>query len=168
MAQAHLAAAGFDDPIGLVESLYLRHLPSEEAYDKEVAGFEPHFDRAMNKSLLLKLAEQQADGDADVFRTLVDHGGTRSGSSVKIRAALLDQVFAADVLKQPPAEPQDLQRLRAMSRDYADGLSGKPAFNPARRDDYYRRFVDAPLHIHEMVYQAAYELAVARLKHGGR
>lgn len=163
MAQAHLAAAGFDDPLGEVERLYLAHLPAEKDHGDEVARFAPHFDRAMNKAVLVDVARQGVDGDAQVFKSLADSAATRSGSSVKMRAALFDAPFRADVRKDPTVDPQELRRHRVLSRHYADALAQKPVFDPAGRLPYHQRFVDMPFDVHQKVYQAAYEMAVDRL-----
>jgi len=186
MAQEHLAAAGFKDPVEKVESLYQKHFPSDEAYAAEVARFAPHFDAAIIKAEFLKAAELAAHDDAKAFKDLVHTA--RSASTVKTRAALLELPFkdavrtklkalpvdrstrsGADKLEFPREQREVVDRYREASRNYADALAEKPTFTPASNSAYYRRFVDVPLEIHRKVYKEAFELAEGRLqKHGAR
>ena len=169
MAQEHLAAAGFDDPVGTVEGLYRKYFPSDEAYAREVARFAPHFDAAIIKAEFLKAAELAAHDDAQAFKGLAETA--RSASTVKTRAALFELPFREAVSTRLPdkldrhQEPQEVvDRHRDASRMYADALANKPRFTPASNADYHKRFVDVPLEIHQKVYKDALELAEARLQ----
>ncbi len=183
MAQEHLAAAGFKDPVGKVESLYQTYFPSDEAYAAEVSRFAPHFDAAMIKAEFLKAAELAAHDDAKGFKVLTH--AARSASTVKTRAALLELPFKEAVRAKLNALPVDrsragsdkpdlhreqqevVDRYREASRNYADALAEKPTFTPASNAAYHRRFVDVPLEIHRKVYKEAFVLAEGRLKKNG-
>lgn len=181
MAQEHLAAAGFKDPVGKAENLYQKYFPGDEAYATEVARFAPHFDAAIIKAEFLKAAELAAHDDAQAFKALAD--AARSASTVKTRAALFELPFREAVRTKLNTLPVDrssrsqsdkpdltceqqmvVDRHRDASRNYADALAGKPAFMPASNSAYHRRFVDVPLEIHRQVYKDAFELAESRLQ----
>lgn len=158
MAAEHLAAAGVENPFELLAAMYEEELPSHDDYDAEVVRFAPHHQSLAVKAEFLRAAEQAAQGEAGRFASLARTA--RSGSRVRAQGALLEPL-----IKGPQREAD---RFRGPSAQFADAMDAREPFKPAPRDEYFARFVDAPLHVHEAVYgkALAHALDVLRQKVG--
>ena len=139
LAMQFLAAGGRLDPVGEVEAMYLDMYPNEDAYREEVEKFRGDYESAMFKAALLRKAEELAGGDPGKFRSLYEQ------------------------YARTAAEPERLGRL---AREVCSGKELRFAeFEPASRDRYFARFVDAPDHIHKKAYIRA--LGEAKLSLAG-
>ena len=132
LAEQHLATAGRIDPVGDVEAMYRDLLPDEAAYDAEVGQYREDFESAMHKAAYLNAIEEIAGDDAAEFARLYRLGANEADRILHGGAAY--QAKLVEVAQ-----------------------SGE--FNPASRDAYFDRFVDAPDHIHEQVYARAFREA---------
>ena len=137
VAEAGLSAAGFVDPVGYVQRMYRDMIPDEKAYKEEVKKFQEHFETVMYKAALMRKAAREAGDDPVRLKEEYERYAKLNATEMKKlgRAAFAE-------------EGKDV-----------------PEFAPAGRDDYFRRFVDAPEHIHEKVYKQA--LSEALLVSGG-
>ncbi|MCY4563605.1 MAG: hypothetical protein OXE40_03895 [Gammaproteobacteria bacterium] len=133
MALEHLEASGFEFPQETLEGLYRERLPSESEYEAEVKSFEKDYREAMRKAAYFRAIEEIAGEDAGEFRRLYGFGADEAG------------------------------RQRHGGPRYAELVAQIPAFAPPSAEEYYSRFDDHPLEIHEQVYGEAIELARARL-----
>ena len=133
MALAHLEAAGFEYPQETLEGLYRECLPGESEYEAEVKSFEKDYREATRKAAYFRAIEELAGEDAGEFGRLYGFGADEAG------------------------------RQRHGGPRYAELVARIPAFSPPSAEEYYARFDDHPLEIHEQVYGKAVELARARL-----
>ena len=133
LAVAHLEAAGFENPLEMLAELYRECLPGAAAYEAEAKSFEKDYREAMRKAAYLRAIEEIAGEDAEEFGRLYE--------------------FGADEAER---------RLHGGSR-YAELVAEIPAYDPPSAEDYYARFDDHPLEVHERVYGMAFERARARL-----
>jgi hypothetical protein len=157
MAHEHLAAAGVQNPARIIETLYRQLLPKDAEHDREAAGFAADFERGMVKAESLRAAETAAGDDGVAFALLA--AATRTGSSVRSHAALIDQRVAL-----AEGDRQTLLQSLQASETLADSVAALPRFKPASNADYQRRFVDAPMRLHEQVYSIALDLAKSHLR----
>ena len=135
-AQEHLAAAGFEDPVSTVEELYEELLPTDASYQDEVASFQKHYQDAMEIAAYLRNIKIQAGEDAVEYKRLYEMGKTPEG------------------------------REKGGKSQYLIAQSLIPKYKYASREDYFKRFVDSPEHIHHMVYMKAMLLASQALLNG--
>ena len=133
MAVAHLEAAGIENPLETLESLYREFLPSESEYEAEVRTFEKDYQEAMRKAAYFRAIEEAAGEDAKEFGRLYAFGADEEG------------------------------RRRYGGARYAELVGKIPAYSPPSAEEYYARFDDHPPAIHEQVYRKAFDLARARL-----
>lgn len=158
LAQAHLAAAGIEDPVGAVEKMYEELLPEDDAFDKEVKSFEADFDELMAMDEYLKAAKETADTDGEFFGAMAEKARTPASRK---SAATVARKIRENNLRDP--ENQDLiNRYVETLERYEAGLQTVPKFSPTTNMNYQKRFVDAPISMHETVYQRAFEMAVSR------
>jgi hypothetical protein len=182
-SQAHLTAAQVPDAGAVVQSLYAAQRPSEEAYQEEVATFKDEFDRVMQRACFAKAAQLAAGDDPVEFKRLME--STRSDNLQDMRAALelrvrqearyveLNDKFVRLLTEDEMQELIDLgverrtngsaERLTATQlalESFDQGLEQIPTYQPASRDEFYGRYVDEPMHVHEAVYREAHKLAL--------
>ena len=113
-AQAHLVAAGYEDPISVVDALYQASLPDAEEYNKEVEQFRAHYQAAMEKSVYLRIIEKSAGDNATRYKELFDPGRTTEG------------------------------RLAHGGEEYKAATALIPEYKPPAKEDYFNRFDDLP------------------------
>lgn len=157
LAQLHLSAAGFEDPVRQVEQLYDECIPSEEEFNAETASFEAHYRAAMEMAAFVSAADKAALGNKDEFARLMEVA--RSGTVDDMKAALESKVSEARRLLQPLS----LKAYVQASAQFNEALDKIPPYKPASRKDYFQRFVDLPLHVHERVVARAADMAIERL-----
>jgi len=164
MAAEHLAAVGVPNPLDEVDKLYLKYLPGDKEFAKEAATFEPHYRSLTTKAAFVRPADHASDGDAVEFASLLSK--VRSGSRVRAQGALLEPVLqpAFDRAKGVPTTGVSraaAERFRGPSEQFGDAMASREPYAPASRDDYFARFVDMPMHVHEAVYKEAFEKAMS-------
>lgn len=157
LAQAHLAAAGIPDPVGVVEKMYEKLLPEDDAFDKEVKNFEADFDELMALNEYSKAAEGAADTDAEFFGAMVEKA--RTPASRKSAAAVARKIREKNL--QDPENQDLINRYLETLRRYEAGLQTVPKFSPTTNMNFQKRFVDAPISMHEAIYRHAFDLAVS-------
>ena len=128
----HLAAAGIEDPVGVVESLYNALLPTEEQYQSEVAQFSAPYYEAKEKAAYLEIIQDKYGRNPESY----------------MQYTKPEYVMSSEARKTQGGQP------------YRERKAVIPDYQPASRGDYHERFIDSPMHIHEMVYKQA--LAIAR------
>ena len=133
MAVAHLEAAGFENPQVTLEGLYRRCLPDESEYEAEVKSLERDYREAMRKAAYFRAIEEIAGEDGTEFGRLYGFGADEAG-----------------------------RQLHGGAR-YVELVARIPAYDPPSVQEYFARFEDHPLEVHEQVYGMAFELARARL-----
>lgn len=153
VAMTMLAGAGFIDPVCEVERLYDRHRPTPREYEQEVARFAAPFRHAMLKAKLLQIAEQAAGDNAREYCRLAT--AAASGDVSRFRLALVPPAKSGEALKA---------RYQTAASACSDNV---PAFKPPSWAEFSKRFVDAPMHVHEQVVQEAFALALQTLKDRG-
>lgn len=133
-AQAHLVAAGYEDPVSVVDALYQAILPDDEEYNKEVEQFRVYYQAAMEKAAYLGIIEKSAGNDANRYKELFDLGNTAEG------------------------------RLAHGGEEYKAAIAMIPEYKPPAREDYFDRFDDLPVELHRSVYEKALQMAQDNLK----
>ena len=133
LAVAHLEAAGFENPQETLEGLYRECLPGASEYEAEVRTFEADYREAMRKAAYFRAIEEIAGEDAKEFGRLYGFGADEAG-----------------------------RQLHGGSR-YAELVEQIPSYDPPSAEEYYARFDDHPVEVHEQVYGMAFERARARL-----
>ena len=128
----HLAAAGIEDPVAVVESLYKALLPTEEQYRAEVEQFSAHYYEAKEKAAYLEIIQDEYSRSLEAYLRYT----------------------------QPEYVKSSEARITYGGQPYNARKDVIPEYQPASRRDYLERFIDSPMHIHEMVYKQA--LAIAR------
>ena len=128
----HLAAAGIEDPVAVVESLYSALLPTKEQYRSEVEQFSVHYYEAKEKAVYLKAIQNKHSRNPEAYLRYTQPEYVKSSEARITHGG------------QPYNEKRDLI----------------PEYLPASREDYLERFIDSPMHTHEMVYKKA--LVIAR------
>ena len=128
----HLAAAGIEDPVGVVESLYDALLPTEEQYQSEVEQFLYPYYEAKEKAAYLETVQDMYSRNPNLYMQYT----------------------------QPEYVKSSEFRRFYGGQAYDKRKKLIPEYQPASREDYVERFIDSPMHIHEMVYKQA--LVIAR------
>ena len=133
-AAEHLDAAGFKDPLGIVNALYQQCIPDEEEYQAHVAKLREYYFSAREKAIYLRIIEKLAGKDKKKYAQLYDAGRTEEG------------------------------RLKFAGESYANAVSNIPPFVPSKREEFYERLKDFPHPIHKAVYEKALQMAKDRLR----
>ena len=133
-AAEHLDAAGFKDPLDMVNALYQHCLPSEEEYQAEITKLEEYYVSAREKAVYYEIIADLAGNDEKKYAQLYDAGRTKEG---RLK-------FAGDV--------------------YKEAISNIPPFEPVTRAEFYERLKDLPHPIHKVVYEKALQMAKDRLR----
>ena len=128
----HLAAAGIEDPVAVVESLYNALSPTEEQYQSEVEQFSVPYYEAKEKAAYLEVIQDKYGRNPESY----------------MQYTKPEYVMSFEARKTQGGQP------------YRERKAVIPDYQPASRGDYHERFIDSPMHIHEMVYKKA--LAIAR------
>lgn len=128
-AQEHLAAAGYSDPVSVVNQLYEEHLPSTEQYINETEQFRSHYRSVMEKAVYLSIIEMLAGDNADYYRELYEQGKTPQG------------------------------RLSNGEEAYKQAISQIPEYKPGTKNNFLSRFDKLPEQVHEAVYKKAFQLS---------
>ncbi len=146
-AQAAMAAAGYDNPVAVVDELYDKQLPLEIEYAEEAQKFEPRYYEGMRIARYLEIIEDEAGDDPHKYLDLYNKGRTEEG---RLEAG---GARYSDAIKPIMAE-----------QDQPPGAKkGIPEYEPGSKDDYFKRYVDTPDAVHEMVYTKASLMAAHRL-----
>lgn len=127
-------AAGLANPEEVLNNLYEEFIPSDDAFERETKQFEDQYLEAMEKAAYLRIIEERAGDDADLYKQLFELGRTREG------------------------------RVASGGQQYAEEVASIPAFNPPSKADYYARFDDLPDHVHKSVYMKALQMAEDHLR----
>ncbi len=166
VAEAGLSAAGFVDPVGYVQRMYRDEIPAEQDYNDEVETFREHFETVMYKAALMRKAARDAGDDPDKLKEEYERYTNYANDYAEEVAKLERAALVETTEKLERAALVETTELVKQGRAaLAEEGKGVPEFVPAGRDDYFRRFVDAPEHIHEEVYKRA--LSEALLVSGG-
>ena len=123
----HLAAAGIDDPVAVVESMYSATLPAEEQYQSEVAQFSSHYREAKEKAAYLEAIANKYGRDPEAYL----------------------------LYTQPQYVMSPGARVAFGGPSYIERKDAIPEYHPPSGEDYFERFVDSPMHIHMAVYDQA-------------
>ena len=152
-AQAAVDAAGYKNPVAEVDELYDKQLPSEAEYAEEVQKFGPHYYEGMRVAKYLQIIETEAGDDPEKYLELYDAGRTEQG-----RRDHGGTAYEEAIKLIPAGQEQSVGEQR-----------GIPEYQPGSKDAYFKRYVDVPDMIHEMVYIKASLMAAHRLlEQGGR
>ena len=146
-AQAAMDAAGYDNPVAVVDELYDKQLPSEAEYAEEVQKFEPRYYEGMRIARYLEIIEDEAGDNPDKYLELYNKGRTEEG---RLETGGTKYKEAIKLIKAEQGQPSETEK-------------GIPEYEPQSRDDYFKRYVDTPDAIHEMVYTKASLMAAHRL-----
>ena len=133
-AAEHLDAAGFKDPLDIVDALYQQCLPSEEEYQAEVARLEEYYFSVREKAIYLEIIEKLAGNDEEKYAQLYDVCWTKEG------------------------------RLEFAGEAYKKAISNIPPFVPSEREEFYEHIKNFPHPIHKVVYEKALQIAKDRLR----
>jgi hypothetical protein len=157
MALAHLTAAKIPGAARVLDEIYSKSLrPNEEEFNKEVALFKPFFKEAMDRAAFLESVSKAVGDDPAAFKELATRGRAREG-----RENLLSRYNFSQ--EQAPGNNATVRRYVNAMRSYSEKRRLLPEFKAPSRDDYYNRFVDVPIHIHEAAYKEALKLAIRHL-----
>ena len=132
----HLAAAGIEDPLAVVESLYGALLPAEEQYKSEVEQFSSHYYEAKEKAAYLEVIKNKYGRKPEDY----------------LRYTQPEYVKSSEARRTHGGQPYD---------DRRDAI---PEYQPPSREVYFERFIDSPMHIHETVYKQALGMARKHLQ----
>lgn len=133
-AAEHLDAAGFKDPLDIVNALYQQCLPGEEEYLAEITMLEEYYVSAREKAVYYEIIAELAGNDEKKYAQLYDAGRTKEG------------------------------RLKFAGDAYKKAISNIPPFAPVKREEFYERLKDFPHPIHKIVYEKAVQMAKDSLR----
>lgn len=151
-AQAAMETAGYDNPVAVVDDLYDKQLPSDAEYTKEVQKFEPHYNEGMRIARYLEIIEDEAGDNPDKYLELYNKGRTEQG---RLENGGTKYKEAIKPIKTGQDQPAGVKK-------------GIPVYEPQSREAYFKRYVDTPDAIHEMVYTKASLMAAHRLLENGK
>ena len=150
-AQAAMDTAGYENPVAEVDELYEKQLPSEAEYTKEAQKFESYYYEGMRVAKYLQIIETEAGDDPEKYLELYNAGRTEEGR-----------------LKHGGTAYQEaIQQIPASQEQSVGEQRGIPEYRPASKDAYFKRYVDVPDMVHEMVYTKASLMAAHRLLEQG-
>lgn len=184
LSHSHLLAAGLEAP-DTIKKLYEKHsFVSEEAFNKEVQKFSGHFTSAKDKEAFVMAIDKVVNEDSG--------GASKSALMKRFQMDALTEPFvrtesgrwAAALVGQhmaqnPGASPTQFEQAFVKTTgEFAKArgavgagsmeLAGLEKFSPTTKEEYFARFIDYPMEVHEAVYKDALKMAEDKLDSNAR
>jgi hypothetical protein len=176
-----LAAAGVEDPVERVNSKYAKYLPSETDFATEVRGLDRDHSSVQVKGAFARAVKAAVPDAPRQYSTLIQL--MRNSSPDQLVSALRKPLESlATPATSSPTAPRGLSRTKEgrklegahaitdpkhfiePSAKFEEEIGSIGSFEPASRDSYFGRFVDAKLEVQKAIYQECLQEAMGILR----